>query len=155
MYRKSGLALVMVIACSCLLLSAPVDFSGKWVLDKSQSQVRSRDGGTPDITLTVEQPGETLKIKQESSTEWMNRDYSLQLNGETQEVPGRGGRMSKVTPKWEGNVLVLTTVREGQQGTMTSVDRWQLSADGKTLTISGKIQSSRGEFESRMVFQKQ
>jgi hypothetical protein len=85
----------------------------------------------------------------------MNREFSYKLNGETQEVAGRGGRMSKVTPKWEGDVLVVTTVREGQQGTMTSTERWQLSADGKTLTIAGKSQSSRGEFESKMIYQKQ
>ncbi len=63
--------------------------------------------------------------------------------------------MSKVTPKWEGDVLVVTTVREGQQGTMTSTERWEVSADGKTLTIASKNQSPRGEIKNKMVYQKQ
>lgn len=155
MFKRTSLAFFVVIAFCSLLLSAPPDFSGKWVLNKDQSEMRTRDGEKPDITMTVEQAADALKVKQESSSEFMNREYSYKLNGETQEVAGRGGRMSKVTPKWEGDVLVVTTVREGQQGTMTSTDRWQLSADGKTLTIAGKSQSSRGEFESKMVFQKQ
>jgi len=154
MFKKTSLAFLVVIAVCSLVLAAP-DFSGKWVLNKDQSTMRTRDGEKPDITMTIEQTAETLKVKQESSVEFMNREYSYKLNGETQEVAGRGGRASKVTPKWEGDVLVVTTVREGQQGTMTSTERWQLSADGKTLTIDGKNQSSRGEFESKMIYQKQ
>ncbi len=154
MFKKTSLAFLIVIAVCSLVLSAP-DFSGKWVLNKDQSTMRTRDGEKPDITMTIEQTGDTLKVKQESPVEFMNREYSYKLNGETQEVAGRGGRTSKVTPKWEGDVLVVTSVREGQQGAMTSTERWQLSADGKTLTIDGKNQSSRGEFESKMVYQKQ
>jgi hypothetical protein len=154
MFKKTSLVVLVVVAVCSLLLAAP-DFSGKWVLNKDQSTMRTRDGEKPDITLTIEQTGDTLKVKQESSIEFMNREYSYNVNGETQEVAGRGGRMSKVTPKWEGDTLVVTTVREGQQGSMTSTERWQLSSDGKTLTIDGKNQSPRGEFESKMVYQKQ
>ncbi len=154
MFKKTSLAFLVVIAVCSLVLAAP-DFSGKWVLNKDQSTMRTRDGDKPDITMTIEQTADTLKVKQESSVEFMNREYSYKLNGETQEVAGRGGRTSKVTPKWEGDVLVVTTVREGQQGTMTSTERWQLSADGKTLTVDGKSQSSRGEFETKMIYQKQ
>lgn len=154
MIRKTSLAFLVVIAVSSLVLSAP-NFSGKWALNKDQSDFRTRDGEKPDITMTIEQTADTLKVKQESSSEFMNREYSYKLDGSTQEVAGRGGRTSKVTPKWEGDVLVVTSVREGQQGTMTSTERWTLSADGKTLTIAGKSQSSRGDFESKMVYQKQ
>jgi len=154
MFKRTSLAFFVVIAFCTLLLSAPPDFSGKWVLNKDQSEMRTRDGEKPDITMTIEQAADTLKVKQESSVEYMNREYSYKLNGETQDVEGRRG-ISKVTPKLEGDVLVVTTVREGQQGTMTSTERWQLSADGKTLTINGKSQSSRGEFESKMIYQKQ
>ncbi|RPI24118.1 MAG: hypothetical protein EHM61_18010 [Acidobacteria bacterium] len=155
MFKRTSLAFFLLVVLTGMALSAPPDFSGKWVLNKDQSEMRTRDGEKPDITMTIEQAADTLKAKQESSVEFMNREYTYKLNGETQEVAGRGGRMSKVTPKWEGDVLVVTTVREGQQGTMTSTERWQLSADGKTLTIAGKNQSSRGEFESKMVYQKQ
>ena len=154
MIKKTSLAFIVLIALSSLVLSAP-NFAGKWVLNKDQSTMRTRDGEKPDVTMTIEQTGDTLKVKQESSSEFMNREYSYKLDGSTQEVAGRGGRTSKVTPKMEGDVLTVTTVREGQQGTMTSTERWELSADGKTLTVSGKNQSPRGEFESKMVYQKQ
>jgi hypothetical protein len=154
MLKKTALTIFVTAIVSSLLLSAPPAYSGKWVLNKDQSQVRTRDGVTPDLTLTVEQTADSMKIKQESSSEWMTRDYTVQLNGQTQEVPGRGGRTAKVTPKWEGDTLVLTTVREGQQGSMTSTEQWSLSPDGHTLTITSKTRSPRGEFESRMVYEK-
>jgi hypothetical protein len=53
-------------------------------------------------------------------------------------------------------MLVITRVRENQQGEkMTSTEKWQLSADGKTLTIASKTPTPNGERESKMVFQKQ
>ena len=156
MLRRIALPVVIVVACSCLVLTAAPNFSGKWTLNKEQSEFRTRDGEKPDITMTVEQTAEVLKVKQESSSEFMNREYSLKLNGEAQEMAGRGGRNSMVTPKWEGDVLVLTRVRENQQGEkMTSTEKWQVSADGKTLTIASKTPTPDGERESKMVFQKQ
>ncbi len=156
MLKRIALPVVVVLACSCLILAAPPNFSGKWTLNKDQSDFRTRDGEKPDITMTVEQTAEVLKVKQESSSEFMNREYSLKLNGEAQEVAGRGGRTSMVTPKWEGDVLLMTRVRENQQGEkMTSTEKWQVSADGKTLTIASKTPTPDGERESKMVFQKQ
>jgi hypothetical protein len=152
--RKSLPILFVAVMAAGILLADPPVYTGTWVLNKDQSQVRTRDGGVPDITLTIEHSADSLKIKQTSSSEWMNRDYALTLNGQTQEVPGRGGRASKITPQWEGNTLVLTTVRQGQQGTMTSKERWNLATDGKVLTITGTTQTPRGEFESRMVYEK-
>lgn len=156
MLRRMSLGLVLVVALSCLALAAPPDFSGKWVLNKDQSTVRSRDGETPDITMTVAQTAEALNVKQESSVQFMNREYNLKLNGQPQEQPGRGGRTSMVTPAWENEVLVITRVRENQQGEkMTSTERWQLSSDGKTLTIASKTPTPNGDRESKMVLDKQ
>jgi hypothetical protein len=153
MLRKTLLALMVITALSCLVLSAP-GFSGKWVLNKSQTEMRTRDGEKPDITLTVEQTADTMKVKQESSMEFMNREYTLKLTGETQEVEGRRG-LQKVTAGWEGDTLVVTRVREREGSAFTSTERWQLSADGKVLTVASKMQSPRGEFESKMVYDKQ
>jgi len=153
MFRKAFLAVLVAAALVSLAFAAP-DFSGKWALNKDQSQMRTRDGATPDITLTVEQTAETLKVKQESSMDYMNREYTLKLNGEPTEVPGRRGPQ-KMTAAWEGDVLVVTTVREFDGNTMTSTDRWQLSADGKVLTVDGKRQTPGGDFESKMVYEKQ
>lgn len=154
MFKRPLLGCVIATALVSLALSAP-DFSGKWVLNKDQSEMRTRDGQKPDITMTVEQTADTLKVKQESSIEFMNREYSLKLNGEPTEVPGRRGGSQKMTAAWEGDVLVVTSVREFDGNTMTSTDRWQLSADGKVLTVAGKRQTPGGDFESKMVYDKQ
>ena len=153
MFRKAFLAVLVAAALVSLAVAAP-DFSGKWALNKDQSEMRTRDGVIPDITMTVEQTAETLKVKQESSMEYMNREYTLKLNGEPTEVQGRRGPQ-KMTAAWEGDVLVVTTVREFDGNTMTSTDRWQLSADGKALTVAGKRQTPGGDFESKMVYDKQ
>lgn len=44
MLRRMTLPLVVVVACTCLVLAAPPDFSGKWTLNKDQSDFRTRDG---------------------------------------------------------------------------------------------------------------
>ncbi len=41
------------------------------------------------------------------------------------------------------------------EGTMKTNERWELSADGKTLTISTKMQGPMGESEIKRVMEKQ
>ncbi len=153
---------LVVLTFGCLVFAANPDFSGNWVLNKDKSNYRmGRDGGaTPDINLTVQQTADSVAVKQQVTNERGTRDseYTLKTDGAEQEIPGFMGRTSKATAKWEGNVLVVDTVsqfeREGEQITIKSNDRWELSADGKTLTITGKTSTPMGERESSRVFEK-
>jgi len=161
MTKTLGVCLV-VLTLGCLVFAAAPDFSGNWVLNKDKSNYRmGRDGGTtPDINLTVQQTAESVAVKQQVTSERGTRDseYTLKTNGTEQEIPGFMGRTSKATAKWDGNILVVDTVsqfeREGEQITIKSNERWELSADGKALTINGKTTTPMGDRESTRVFEK-
>ena len=161
MTKSLGVILV-VLTLGCMVFAANPDFSGNWALNKDKSNYRmGRDGGaTPDINMTVAQTAEAISVKQQVTTERGTRDseYTLKTNGEEQEIPGFMGRTSKATAKWEGSVLVVDTVsqfeREGEQITIKSNERWELSADGKTLTIAGKSSTPMGDRETSRVFEK-
>jgi hypothetical protein len=162
MSRRVSVGLFVLVLLGGLLWAAP-DFSGKWVLNKDKSDYRMGRGGggsAPDITMTVEQAADALKVRQHMSGEFGDRDtdYTLTVNGQSQEIPGMMGQPAQATAKWDGDVLVIETRQEVQrdnfQGTVTNTDRWELSADGQVLTISGKSVSPRGERESKRVFEK-
>jgi hypothetical protein len=62
-----------------------------------------------------------------------------------------GPMQAKSKAKWDGDKLVINTVRETPNGTMESTATYGLSADGKELTVVNS--SQRGE--RKMVYTKQ
>lgn len=160
--KKAGLGFILLVVMAGIALAAPPDFSGKWVINKEKSNFRfGPDGPTPDMTMTIEQTADAVKVSQHMSTERgdFDRDFTLNPDGQTREMPWFMNRPAKVTARWEGAALLVDSMAEMQggqmQGTMKTSERWQLSADGKTLTIDSKMQGPMGEFDSKRVMEKQ
>ncbi len=160
--KKLGLGFVLFALIATVAVAASPDFSGKWVINKEKSNFRfGPDGPTPDLTLAIEQTADSIKVHQHMSTERgdRDRDFTLTPDGQTRDIPWFMDRTAKVTAKWEGSVLVLDVVMEMQggqmEGTMKTNERWELSADGKTLTIDSKMQGPMGDFDSKRVMEKQ
>jgi hypothetical protein len=59
------------------------------------------------------------------------------------------------TLKWDGPVLVVTTLTSTPQGEVTLTDRFSLSADGKTLTQDRSISVQGQELTQKLVLVKQ
>lgn len=57
--------------------------------------------------------------------------------------------------KWDGDVLAINSKREVQGMEITQAERWTLSKDGKVLTIVNKITTPQGEFDVKLVMDKQ
>jgi hypothetical protein len=86
--------------------------------------------------------------------------YKLDGSETSTEWGDRGTSTVKAEWKDDGKALELTSVRkftnrDGEPRSFTSKDRWELSADGKTLTINRSGDSPRGNTNSTMVFNKQ
>ena len=66
-----------------------------------------------------------------------------------------GEQEVKSTTKWDGNKLVtaLTVAFQGMSADI--LDTWDLSADGKVLTISRQFKTSQGDFTQKTVYNKQ
>ena len=59
------------------------------------------------------------------------------------------------TLKWEGDDLVADTKGSWDGNDFTAKDRYTLSDGGKTMTIQRHISTGMGEFDMKLVFEKQ
>ncbi len=84
--KKLGLGFVLFALIATVALAASPDFSGKWVINKEKSNFRfGPDGPTPDVTMTIEQAADAIKVKTHMSTERgdFDRDFTLNPDGKT------------------------------------------------------------------------
>ena len=157
----TAVAAVFVIALCMAAASAKADFSGTWILDKSNSE------GLPpnmDQTMTVVQTGDKLSLETKLNSPEGERvvSDSYMLDGkEVQFTPqtlgGESGK-GKRTAKWaaDGNGIEVNenSTFDGPEGTvnirMTRI--WTLSADGKTLKIDMTAEGPNGKQQIKRTF---
>ena len=145
MRRKLGLTAVLVVALAVAGYAQKPDFSGTWTPDVDPAAAApagggggGRGGGGP---MTVKQTGDTLSVERQGRNGAMTTTYKL--DGSEQDVQ-MGQGTAKVSAKWDGSKLVITTKTEQGEGTQT----WSL-ADGK-LTID----RTGGRGPSKTVYKK-
>jgi hypothetical protein len=120
------------------------DFSGTWAPDVAPDAAAApagggRGGGGP---MTVKQTADTLSVETQGRNGPQTRSYKL--DGSETEMP-MGQMTAKVTAKWDGDKLVITTKTD--QGEQTAT--WSLAADGK-LTVD----RTGGRGPSKTVYKK-
>jgi hypothetical protein len=146
MMRKLGLTAALVVALAAAGYAQKPDFSGTWTPDVDPNAAAApaggggggRGGGGP---MTVKQTGDTLSVERQGRNGAMTTTYKL--DGSEQDVQ-MGQGTAKVSAKWDGSKLVITTKTEQGEGTQT----WSL-ADGK-LTID----RTGGRGPSKTVYKK-
>src|ERR1039458_7601643 len=127
-----------------VLLNAPLsaadpdrDFSGKWTLDAGSSRVQGLDIPTESV----------LNIVQQETAIHCSTNASYALDGKETKYRAGGSTYSSAV-KWEGNALLINTLVTGPRD-YTVMDRWKLSRDHTTLTITR--QEMRGTLETEGV----
>jgi hypothetical protein len=148
MRRKLGLTAVLVVALAVAGYAQKPDFSGTWTPDTDANAAAApaggggggggRGGGGP---MTVKQTATELSVERQGRNGAMTTTYKL--DGSEQDVQ-MGQGTAKVSAKWDGSKLVITTKTEQGEGTQT----WSL-ADGK-LTID----RTGGRGPSKTVYKK-
>jgi hypothetical protein len=148
----------LVFAVSASAADAP-NFSGEWKMNASKSDFGQRPG--PDsMTRKIEhaEPSIAMTTTQSGQMGEMTSEFKFTTDGKESESQQRRGT-AKVSAKWDGKVLVVVTkrtfTREGETMEITSTDRWNLSEDGKTLTVDSVMQGPWGEGTSKLVMDKQ
>jgi hypothetical protein len=142
-YRK--LLLLSLASVTVLLaVDADRDFSGEWMLERGPANADQR--------LTVRQNDLVIRCTAvspgASPAEW-----SYLMDGtETRFSAGDETRSSIV--KWEGTALLVNTLVSGSRN-YTQMDRWKLSRDGSTLTITRQIVDRGGTSEDVLVYKRQ
>lgn len=144
------------------------DFSGKWNLDLTKSDLGQQASMIKSQTLTITQSGTSFKVS--TATERNappadaagggggqgrggfgggGGDQSYTLDGKevsTERQTPNGAVTIKTTATQTGNKVIVTTVFPGPNGDMKSTTTYELSGDGKTVTVTRE--STRGTTKS-------
>jgi hypothetical protein len=158
-YIVAMAALVMTLCVA--VASAKADFSGTWILDKSNSE------GLPpgmDQTMTVVHTGEKLLLETKLITQEGERVVSdmYMLDGKeaefTPKAPNGQAGKGKRTAKWaaDGNGIEVNenSTFDGPEGSVNvqMTRAWSLSADGKTLKIDITADGPQGKQTVKRTF---
>src|SRR3954462_8906175 len=146
MRRKLGLTAALVVALAVAGYAQKPDFSGTWTPDVDPAAAAApaggggggRGGGGP---MTVKQTATELSVETQGRNGPQTRTYKLD-GSETEMAMGQ--MTAKVSAKWDGSKLVITTKTEQGESTQT----WSL-ADGKL-----KIDRTGGRGPSTTTYKK-
>jgi hypothetical protein len=142
--RRYLLFFLLPAACALSQTGKP-NFSGRWRMIKGKSQFH---GFTmPDIVVRgVEHRDATLNLHtvQTTGTKTTIADVTYFTDGATANNV-INGRNAKSRAYWDGAALVIITEMKTSKGEDEQIeDRWELSADGQTLTTRSLIVSEKG-----------
>lgn len=147
----------------------PADLSGKWNLDISKSELGQQAAMIKSQTVTITQAGTSFKVSTQTERNAPpdgggggmgggNRggggmggggDQSYTLDGKevsTERQTPNGAVTTKTTASQTGNKIVISSVFPGPNGEIKSTTTYELSADGKSLTVTRE--SPRGTSKS-------
>jgi hypothetical protein len=130
---------------------AATNFTGVWKLNLAKS-----DYGPvppPDVmTRTINHNDPSLQIS--TYQKGANGETTTELKYTTDGKPAEN-KGSKGSAKWDGDKLVIDSVRDYQGADLKFHEIYGLSADGKVLTINNHLTLPQGEFDLTLVFDKQ
>jgi hypothetical protein len=132
--------------------TAKPNFSGEWHMDAAKSDFGKFQMPTTLIRVIVQKdPDLTIDTTQRGvNGEQTSRVYYRTDGEETVNHLSSGVGTSHTY--WDGNTLVIRTTMKGRNDLNIEMDeRWDLSPDGKILTATSHIGTSRGSADLRLV----
>ncbi|HUE25000.1 MAG TPA: hypothetical protein VMQ86_25165 [Bryobacteraceae bacterium] len=143
------------LALGLVQAQAKSDFSGTWKINASKTDFGPMP---PPDTMTQkivhEDPSLKVSVVQTGGSGDMNYDMVYSTDGKEQ-VNHMGDNEFRTTLKWEGDDLVGDTKGAFEGNEFTAKDRWSLSDGGKTMTLQRHIATGGGDFDMKLVFDKQ
>jgi hypothetical protein len=157
MFRTRNIALLLTLALPATAVAQAPDLSGTWVLQVDKSDFGPMPGPTKRTdVITHKEPSLTVKRSVESPQNGAaTSELVYAVDGKEWKNKTADGNELTSTLKWDGAVLVVTTVAVTPNGEVTITDRFALSSDGKTLTQDRTIAVQGQELAQKMVLAKQ
>ena len=171
--RTIGSLAALLLAVVVGTAQAQPQFTGTWVLDRSQSQLPNRDGHgkgmanpqapPPEVKLIVEQQGNTLKatrsVAHGARERAMSETFVADGSERTETTPRGGTAVTKATLGGDRLIVNKSHTRaakeQGQPARSFSRESvWTLSKDGRTLTIDTTMHTPRGDRAMKAVYTK-
>lgn len=131
------------------------NYSGDWKLNAEKSDY----GPVPapdkmERKITHEDPSLKYTSVQSGQQGEMTTEMAYTTDGKPSTNKTPRGEVTGVA-KWDGDVLTISSKREVQGMEISQNERWVLSEDGKVLTINNKISTPQGDFDIKVVMDKQ
>ena len=128
------------------------DFSGRWRMDKELSDFHGFK--IPSIVVRIvddHQPTLNVHTIQTTGEKTNTSDATYFTDGSvTKNVIN--GREAESKCFWDGAALVIRTSMNNAQGEAEQIsDRWELSEDKQTLTISSHVDTDKGGVDMKLV----
>ena len=159
---KTRLSLAVCGALLALAISTAAqglpNFTGTWTLDVAKSDF----GPMPapeSIVMVIDHKDPAVKVTttQKSQMGDASNDSTYTTDGKENinKMRGPGGEQDvKSTTKWDGKTLATARTIEAQGMSIGIDDTWELSADGKVMTLTRQIKTPQGDFSSKLVLNK-
>ena len=148
---RIGIVAAAILAVSSIAFAQKPDFSGTWTPEAPAAApatppatppagAGARGGGGMAGPMTVIMKGDTLTIERTAGENKIVTTYKLDGTVSENKMMGRGGEViTKSTAKWDGDKLVISTERPGQDGApMTQVQTWSLDAGNLVIERPGR-----------------
>ena len=159
MYRTlSTASLILLLTVPAVAQNATPNFSGTWTLDVAKSDFGPAP--PPDaVVMVVDHKGPTIKTTttQKSAQGDTTNESTLTTDGKenVNKLRAMGGEQDvRSTTKWNGKKLTTARTLEIQGMTISMNDAWELSDDGKVMTIVRTIGTPQGDFTTKMILNK-
>ena len=169
--KKLILAIILLTVSVTIAAVKPANFAGNWTLDKSLSKNLPKyyeNISSHKLAITLDKKSLNVAIAitiGENLPDKFNFDYNLDgTESKTQaQIRTPNGLVNVPTTlkaiEAGDEKLQITITRElnmnGNSFKGVTVENWQLSADGKTLTIHKIDEMPQGKVESEMIFIKE
>ena len=144
-----------VFALAVLPAFAKPNFTGDWKLNTAKSDF-GQFPAPSSMTQKATHDDPALKVATKMATENGDLEFESVYSTDGKETTNTFGPGSmKSVAKWEGDTLTVQTKGQFGDSEITIQDKWEASADGKTVTIHRHFASSQGESDQKLVFDKQ
>jgi hypothetical protein len=159
--KKASFAVCLMLILSALAWAqaAKPDFSGTWKLDPAKSDFGPAP--VPDSLVSVvdhKEPKLVIKTTQVIQQGEFVNERNLTTDGKPNANKLKspmGEQDITSTTNWDGSRLVTAYSMTIQGTALDFRDTWELSGDGKTLTILRSVKADQGDFTQSMVFNRQ
>ncbi len=147
---------LLIAFLAALPLCAAPNFTGAWKLNVAKSAYGSFPAPS-SMTRTILHDGDNLHLTtlQKGQQGEVTTDLKYTINGKEVSNSTATGE-SKSVAHWSEGRLMIDTSRTVQGAEIKSTETWELSSDGKRLTIETHLKlPQQGEFNVKQVFEKQ
>jgi hypothetical protein len=137
------------------------NFSGTWNLDESASELGQFGARAAASKIVVEQSAEGFKLIRsntgfDGSTADVTENYTV---GKATENTGMMNSKKTGTLAWDGEQSFkidfdLRMEFQGNSFELKGSEKWEISADGKTLTLNTHLTTPQGDLDTKAVYKK-